>query len=244
MLRQGDADTAPALAPDPECAAPIVCEPLRMPGDAGGEAQARVAAHPWVHHGHGVPAPLAGWQITHAAGLALLRPFLSAACEDLFRTLETPDDEALQQLHRTWLLCFICSRDVPGSWGWDPMVRLLAGRQSDHATDALDVDPVPAPDPLQAERVTRVAGGVLRSFAGVVPGLESHAEAVLRSYFVLREGRIGPATPGGRKLELLRGDLDMLLARSDLPMGVGLLPWVGLLDVEIVSSLAPSSGLS
>lgn len=170
---------------------------------------------------------------SRAAGVALFIPFLGRACEALFLALDAPSDEGKRRRYRLWLLALLCHLDAPVPWSDDPMVRLLAG----YSIDGFEGDSVvSAPSPLESPLLRKVALDLIQSFGAVVPGLESHGHGMIQSYFVLRGGLISPEGSRGRVVQLFRRELDMLLDRSELPLGISSLPWVGLLEVQLTGS--------
>ncbi|QDU68928.1 hypothetical protein [Engelhardtia mirabilis] len=180
-----------------------------------------------------------GWTPSRAAGLALLVAFLPGACADLFEQLETPDRESLRQLHRQWLLASVCNLERPEGWHADPMTLLLAGIPLEAEAGRPLARTIEAPLPAQALAVERVARALLASLANVIPGMASHGPGAIEQYFILRSGRIGPRSGSARRTQLGRRELDQLLERSSLPLGLVSLSWVGLLDVSIVGGRHP-----
>ncbi|WP_028785538.1 contractile injection system tape measure protein [Terracoccus sp. 273MFTsu3.1] len=176
------------------------------------EMLARLAAVAQVAPESGAPVVLA--DLTRAAGLVLLYPWLADHCrraEALHPRLDPVDV-------REVALAAVVDPDDP-TLADDPLVQLLAGRPP-----AADVGPR-ARMPLNGAReIAESADGVLTGFAGLLPGFERSSQAFVRASWVVRAGLLDT----DRDPVLLTAathPLDVLLPRLPYPVGLLKLPW-------------------
>ncbi|MBC9819855.1 contractile injection system tape measure protein [Terrabacter sp. MAHUQ-38] len=199
--------SAPSTPAEPEPSAHT--ERLR---DAEAAVLAQLAGVAQVAPDSGGPVAVA--DLTRAAGLALLYPWLADHCrraEALHPRLDPVDV-------REAALAAVVDPDDP-TLADDPLVRLLAGRP-------LGVDAAPRVRmPLGAAReVAESAGSVLSGFAALLPGFERSSERFVRASWVLRRGLLDTE----RDPVLLTAathPLDVLLPRLPYPVGLLKLPW-------------------
>ena len=193
---------------DPETAP--VRAPSRRPHAA--EVLARLAAVAQVAPESGAPVALA--DLTRAAGLVLLYPWLADHCrraEALHPRLDPVDV-------REATLAAVVDPDDP-TLADDPLVRLLAGRRP-----GVDDEPRVRMPLSGAREIAESAGGVLTGFAGLLPGFERSSEAFVRASWVVRAGLLDT----DRDPVLLTAathPLDVLLPRLPYPVGLLKLPW-------------------
>ncbi|WP_256794398.1 contractile injection system tape measure protein [Terrabacter sp. Ter38] len=201
-------DVSTGDAPEPEDVAPTtVPRPVRE-----AEVLARLAAVAQVAPESGAPVVLA--DLTRAAGIVLLYPWLADHCrraEALHPRLDPVDV-------REAALAAVVDPDDP-SLADDPLVRLLAGRAPD-----VGVEPRARMPLSGAREIAESAHGVLAGFAGLLPGFERSSEAFVRASWVVRAGLLDT----GRDPVLLTAathPLDVLLPRLPYPIGLLKLPW-------------------
>jgi hypothetical protein len=173
---------------------------------------ARLAAVAQVAPESGAPVVVA--DLTRAAGLVLLYPWLADHCrraEALHPRLEPVDV-------REAALAAVVDPDDP-SLVDDPLVRLLAGRPPAAGVESRARMPLSG-----AREVAESASGVLAGFAGLLPGFERSSEAFVRASWVVRAGLLDT----DRDPVLLTAaahPLDVLLPRLPYPVGLLKLPW-------------------
>ena len=173
---------------------------------------ARLAAVAQVAPESGAPVAVA--DVTRAAGLVLLYPWLADHCrraEALHPRLDPVDV-------REAALAAVVDADDP-SLADDPLVRLLAGRAA-----GVDAGPRARMALGAAPEVAESAGGVLAGFAALLPGFERSSEAFVRASWVARAGLLDT----DRDPVLLTAathPLDVLLPRLPYPVGLLKLPW-------------------
>jgi len=195
-------------APEPEDVTPTTA-PRRV---REAEVLARLAAVAQVAPEGGSPVVLA--DLTRAAGLVLLYPWLADHCrraEALHPRLDPVDV-------REAALAAVVDPDDP-SLADDPLVRLLAGR-----APGVDVEPRARMPLSGAREIAESADGVLAGFAGLLPGFERSSEAFVRASWVVRAGLLDT----DRDPVLLTAathPLDVLLPRLPYPVGLLKLPW-------------------
>jgi hypothetical protein len=176
------------------------------------EVLARLAAVAQVAPESGAPVALA--DLTRAAGLVLLYPWLADHCrraEALHPALDPVDV-------REAALAAVVDPDDPTLVD-DPLVRLLAGRPLGH-----DVQPRVRMPLSGAREIAESAGGVLAGFAALLPGFERSSGAFVRASWVVRAGLLDT----DRDPVLLTAathPLDVLLPRLPYPVGLLKLPW-------------------
>ena len=176
------------------------------------EVLARLAAVAQVAPESGAPVALA--DLTRAAGLVLLYPWLADHCrraEALHPALDPVDV-------REAALAAVADPDDP-TLADDPLVRILAGRPLSH-----DVGPRVRMPLSGAREIAGSAGGVLAGFAALLPGFERSSEAFVRASWVARAGLLDT----DRDPVLLTAathPLDVLLPRLPYPVGLLKLPW-------------------
>lgn len=195
-------------APEPEDVAPTTApRPVRE-----AEVLARLAAVAQVAPESGAPVVLA--DLTRAAGIVLLYPWLADHCrraEALHPRLDPVDV-------REAALAAVVDPDDP-SLADDPLVRLLAGRAPD-----VGVEPRARMPLSGAREIAESAHGVLAGFSGLLPGFERSSEAFVRASWVVRAGLLDT----DRDPVLLTAathPLDVLLPRLPYPVGLLKLPW-------------------
>ncbi|KRF46542.1 contractile injection system tape measure protein [Terrabacter sp. Soil810] len=176
------------------------------------EVLARLAAVAQVAPESGAPVALA--DLTRAAGLVLLYPWLADHCrraEALHPALDPVDV-------REAALAAVADPDDP-TLADDPLVRILAGRPLSH-----DVGPRVRMPLSGAREIAESAGGVLAGFAALLPGFERSSEAFVRASWVARAGLLD-TDHDPVLLTAATQPLDVLLPRLPYPVGLLKLPW-------------------
>lgn len=201
-------DASTGDAPTPVAVAPATTpRPVRE-----AEVLAWLAAVAQVAPEGGAPVVLA--DLTRAAGLVLLYPWLADHCrraEALHPRLDPVDVRELA-------LAAVVDPDDP-TLADDPLVRLLAGR-----APGVGVEPRARMPLSGAREIAESADGVLAGFAGLLPGFERSSEPFVRASWIVRAGLLDT----DRDPVLLTAathPLDVLLPRLPFPVGLLKLPW-------------------
>ena len=201
-------DASTGDPPAPEAAAPATAS--RPVPEA--EVLARLAAVAQVAPEGGAPVVLA--DLTRAAGLVLLYPWLADHCrraEALHPRLDPVDVRELA-------LAAVVDPDDP-TLADDPLVRLLAGRARGDG-----VEPRARMLLNGAREIAESADGVLAGFVGLLAGFERSSEPFVRASWIVRAGLLD-ADRDPVLLTAATHPLDVLLPRLPYPVGLLKLPW-------------------
>ena len=208
------ASRAPARPPAAAAAEPAqAATPAEAAPEPHGEEPASAEAAPE----DALSTETAWW--TRVGGLVLLYPWLADLLE--------PDVPVGDELaFRSWALAAVMRPEEEELVLADPLVRVLAGDDPSRRPPRL------AP-PADLDRVREAAGGVIRSFAGCLPGFEESSPEYLRR-FVLERGALVAALPeGGFGVRLEPMPLDPVLLRLPYPLGPFRFAWTEQISVEL-----------
>lgn len=156
---------------------------------------------------------------TRAGGLVLLYPWVADLLAD-----DVPVGAELA--HRTWSLAAVISPEEETLRLADPLVRVLAG-------DDPALRPPNLPPPENLERLRKAAEGVVRSFAGCLPGFEESTSEYLRRFVLERVGLVAALPEGGYGVRLEPMPLDAILSRLPYPLGPFRFAWTEQIAVEL-----------
>lgn len=160
-------------------------------------------------------------QLTRAAGLALLYPWLADHCRGAVEAVPLEPADAV----RAVALAALVDADDPALLD-DPLVRHLAGVRGG--------DPAVPPPRYDTSEVRDAADGVLRSFAALLPGFAGSSAAFVRREWIERPGLLESDHAPALLLASSR-PLDVVLGALPYPLGLFALPWCGPVTVRFRS---------
>jgi hypothetical protein len=160
-------------------------------------------------------------QLTRAAGLALLYPWLADHCRGAVEAVPLEPAVAV----RAVALAALVDADDPALLD-DPLVRHLAGVR--------EGDPAVPPPRYDTSEVRDAADGVLRSFAALLPGFAGSSAAFVRREWIERPGLLESDRDPALLLASGR-PLDVVLGALPYPLGLFALPWCGPVTVRFRS---------